>query len=68
MYRGMQNGKVLVLTGLVIYALASVLLAVRQLADPVVGVLLLSWAVLYYVTAVSRFAPAEASPGEPAPR
>ncbi|MDQ6742434.1 MAG: hypothetical protein M3Z97_05930 [Candidatus Dormibacteraeota bacterium] len=68
MYRGMQNGKVLVLTGLVIYALASVLLAARQLADPVVVVLLLSWAVLYYVTAVSRFGPAPASPGEPAPR
>ena len=67
MYRGMQSGKTLVMVGLVIYALASVLLAVRRLADPIVILFLLSWALLYYLTAVSRFGPAQFSPAAPGP-
>ena len=68
MYRGVESGKVLVLTGLVIYALAGALLGLRTLADPVVILLLLSWALLYYLTAVSRFAPSWSEPAAAAPR
>jgi hypothetical protein len=58
MYRGVGNGKPLALTGLVLYALASVLLSVRRLGDPVVIALLIGFALLYYLTATSRFWPA----------
>jgi hypothetical protein len=65
MYRGVQNGKPLALIGLVIYGLASALLAVRRLGDPVVIALMLGWALLYYLTTVSRFRPVP--PAQPAP-
>jgi hypothetical protein len=65
MYRGVQNGKPLALIGLVIYGLASALLAVRRLGDPVVIALILGWALLYYLTTVSRLRPI--SPAHPAP-
>jgi len=65
MYRGVQNGKPLALIGLVIYGLASALLAVRRLGDPVVIALMLGWALVYYLTTVSRFRPAP--PARPAP-
>jgi hypothetical protein len=66
MYRGVQNGKPLALIGLVIYGLASALLAVRRLGDPVVIALILGWALLYYLTTVSRLrpiSPAHTAPG-----
>jgi hypothetical protein len=65
MYRGTQNGKLPALIGLVIYALASVLLTVRRLGDPVVVLLLLGWAVLYYLTAASRFRTVQSPLPEP---
>jgi hypothetical protein len=67
MYRGVQNGKPLALIGLVLYGLASVLLAVRRLGDPVAIALMLGWALLYYLTTVSRFRPVQQAPSAPGP-
>jgi hypothetical protein len=64
MYRGADNGKPLVLIGLVLYGLAGVLLSVRRLADPVSILLVLAWGAVYYVTATSRSRPASTSAGE----
>jgi hypothetical protein len=64
MYRGADNGKPLLLIGLVLYGVASVLLSVRRLADPVSILLALAWGVAYYVTATSRSRPVQTSAGE----
>jgi hypothetical protein len=64
MYRGADNGKPLVLIGLVLYGLASALLSVRRLADPVSILLALAWGTAYYVTATSRSRPVQTSAGE----
>jgi hypothetical protein len=68
MYRGVPNGKPLALIGLVLYGLASVLLAVRRLGDPVAIALMLGWAVLYYLTTVSRFRPVQPVQHAPGPK
>jgi hypothetical protein len=67
MYRGVQNGKPLALIGLVLYGLASVSLAVRRLGDPGAIALILGWALLYYLTTVSRFRPVTHARSAPGP-
>jgi hypothetical protein len=68
MYRRVQNGKPMALIGLVIYLLASLLLLARRLGDPVVLGLLVAWAVLYYLTTLSRFRPLQKPDTAPGPR
>jgi hypothetical protein len=68
MYRGVPNGKPLALIGLVLYGLATVLLAVRRLGDPVAIALMLGWALLYYLTTVSRFRPVQPVQHAPGPK
>jgi hypothetical protein len=68
MFRGVQNGKPMALIGLLIFALASLLLFARRLGDPVVLGLLLAWGLLYYLTMLSRFRPTREPEPAPAPR
>jgi hypothetical protein len=55
MYREAQDGKQLILIGLLLYALVTLAAGFRRLADPSVMAVLASCALLYVLTLLSRF-------------
>jgi hypothetical protein len=54
LYRGAENGKPLMVTGLLLYALVTLATGFRRLADPSVITILASCAVLFVLTLLSR--------------
>jgi hypothetical protein len=57
MYRGAEQGKPLVLTGLALFALMTATSSLRRLADPPTVGVLASSVVLYYLAATSKIKP-----------